>query len=138
MRVVLGRIALLLGIVVVAAMAWYGATALFDDPDADDDDPPAERACPAATKREARTAKRVFLEEHGRAKWFSGIGVSHTRVIDELAEGPGSVIDLDAPEIDGEGAVLLVSTGKGELPDLPSCLERVPVVYLANGPFQLD
>jgi hypothetical protein len=44
-RVVLGRIALVLGVVVVAAMAWYGATALFDIGKSGDDDadPSAER-----------------------------------------------------------------------------------------------
>jgi hypothetical protein len=140
-RVVLGRIALVLGVVVVAAMAWYGATALFDIGKSGDDDadPSAERGCPAATKRDARVARRVFVREHGRARWFSGIGVSDTRFVDEIANGPADVIDFEVPEIEGTGAILLVSTVAGaKVPHLPGCLKQVPVVYMANGPFQLD
>ncbi|MDZ5620254.1 hypothetical protein [Nocardioides bizhenqiangii] len=142
MRVVLGRIALLLGVLVVAAMAWYGATALFGDEGSSedtDDEAPAQRACPAASKREARAAQRTFVEKYGRAPWFSGIGVSDTRLVEEIAANAPPVIGVEVPAIQGEGAILLVSTvADAEVPELPGCLQRVPVVYMANGPFQGD
>jgi hypothetical protein len=129
-RVVLGRIALLLGVAVVAAMAWYGATALFDMGKSDDegDDTSEQRACDAATKRQARAAERAFMKEYGRARWFSDVVVSRT----DRVESP-------TPPIDGDGAVLLVTHARrAKLPELPDCIEDVPIVYVVGRTFVVD
>jgi hypothetical protein len=127
MRVAVGRIALLLGIVVVAAMAWYGATALFGDGEPTKDES-ARRDCQAATKRQARVAERAFLRQHGGARWLRGVGVSDT---DRVGRAK--------PPIEGEGALLLVTYPRGStVPDLPDCIRDVPVVYGPAGTFGGD
>ena len=134
MRVIVGRVALLLGVVVVAAMAWYGATALFDMGKSDDDaDPPEQRNCEAATRSQADDARRAFLKEHKRARWLSGVGTTRTRVLDQLPNGE------PVPPVEGDGWVLLVThRADRESPELPTCLSRVPVVAIQAGPFRGD
>jgi hypothetical protein len=123
MRVVVGRIALLLGVLVVAAMAWYGANALFDiGKSADEDDPAEQRGCAAATRAEARAAERAFLKAYGKARWLIGAGISST-----------DVVHSPTPPIEGEGAVLLVTRMRhAKVPELPDCVEGVPVVYVTG------
>ncbi len=134
MRVIVGRVALVLGVVVVAAMAWYGATALFDMGKSDGDaDSPEERACSAASKDQAEGARRAFLQVHKKARWLSGVGTTRTRVLDELPNG-GPV-----PPVEGNGWVLLVThRADRDSPELPTCLDRVPVVTVQAGPFRTD
>jgi hypothetical protein len=125
MRVVVGRIALLLGVLVVAAMAWYGANALFDMGRSDDDDPAEQRDCAAATRAEARAAERAFLKAYGKARWLSGAGISNT-----------DVVHSPRPPIEGDGAVLLVTRMRhAKVPELPDCFEGVPVVYVTGRRF---
>lgn len=131
MRVILGRVALLLGVAIVAAMAWYGATALFDMGRSDDDTDGAEqRACEAATKRQAQAAERTFRKEFGRARWLSGFGVGNS--------ASAGVADANPP-VEGDGWVLLVThRADRESPELPTCLNRVPLVAIQAGPFRGD
>jgi hypothetical protein len=105
MRVALGRIALLLGVVVVGAMAWYGATSLF----AEDDEPSApDSSCVAVARRsEANDARRDFLRKYGDARWFRDAGVVRT----------------------ADGFVLRVKYRTVRRPAaLPECQSTVPVV----------
>jgi hypothetical protein len=132
-RVIVGRVALLLGVAIVAAMAWYGATALFDMGTSDDPDSPGQRSCEAATKGQADDARRAFLQEHKKARWLSGVGTTRTRILDELPNGE------PVPPVEGDGWVLLVThRADRESPDLPTCLNRVPVVTIQAGPFRGD
>ncbi len=128
MRVVLGRIALLLGVLLVAAMAWYGADSLFGDKSSEGDGegaPPPGRHCEAGTRGEARSAERAFLRKYGEARWLSGAGIRNT-----------SVIDSPTPPVEGSGAVLLVTRlPHAKVPGLPDCIEGVPVVYVTGGRF---
>ena len=106
MRKAIGRIALLLGVVVVAAMAWYGARSLFEV-DSDDESSP-DIACVAVTSRtEARAAQRAFVKRYGDARWFGDAGVKRT----------------------DDGFVLRVTYRNERQPrDLPSCHAEVRVV----------
>jgi hypothetical protein len=125
-RVILGRVALLLGVAIVAGMAWYGANALFGEDDADDDSS-SQRDCGAATNREAKTAARAFRMEYGRERWLTGFGVGTT---------DSAGVEDATPPIEGVGAVLLVThLPRAKLPELPDCIRDVPVVYVAAGPF---
>ncbi len=129
MRVIVGRVALLLGVAIVAAMAWYGANTLFGEDD-EDDDPSSERDCKAATTRQAKTAERAFGKEYGRERWLTGFRVGTT---------DSAGVEDATPPIEGVGAVLLVRhLPRAKLPDLPDCIRDVPVVYVAAGPFVAD
>jgi hypothetical protein len=105
MRVALGRIALLLGVVLVGAMAWYGATSLFAD---EDEEPPSNSACVAVARRsEANDARRDFLRKYGEARWFRDAGVERT----------------------ADGFVLRVTYRTARRPAaIPECQSTVPVV----------
>jgi hypothetical protein len=106
MRVALGRIALLLGVVVVGAMAWYGATSLFAE---DEDDPSsADRDCAAVASRSAASdARRDFVRRYGDARWFRAVEIKRTT----------------------DGFVLRVTYRTARRPDaLPDCQSTVPVV----------
>ena len=106
MRVALGRIALLLGVVVVGAMAWYGATSLFAE---EDDEPSApDSSCVAVARRsEANDARRDFLRKYGDARWVRDAGVERT----------------------ADGFVLRVTYRTARRPAaLPECQSSVPVV----------
>ncbi len=111
MRVALGRIALLLGVAVVAVMAWYGATTLFDE-SGSDDDPDAE--CDPGSRSDARAAGRAFLEQYGDQRWL--VSVQPTRV-QRNAWG------------------LMVTEKKSSAASgLPECIEGVPVGYRDRQP----
>jgi hypothetical protein len=107
MRLVLGRIALLAGVALVAAMAWYGATSLFED-DAPDDPSSGDVECAATSGRnEVRLARRALVREHGDARWFGGARIGRTE----------------------EGFVVRVTYRTDRLPPgLPSCQGTVRVL----------
>lgn len=111
MRKLLGRLALLLGVLLVAAAAWWGATTLFaeDEDEASEPDP----ACPEAPRRtDAADAERAFIKKYGDRPWFRDASVKRT----------------------DEGFVLLVTVRKNPpVPDLPTCSSDVPLV-LRGGP----
>ncbi len=111
MRKVLGRVALMLGVLIVAAAAWWGATTLFqeDEDDASEPDP----ACVDAPRRsDAADAERAFVKEYGDSPWFRDAGVKRT----------------------DDGFVLQVTVRtRPPTPDLPTCPSGVPLV-LRGGP----
>ena len=111
MRKAVGRIALLLGIAVVAAMAWYGASALFAD-DPDDGNPGTE--CVAGTKAEARMAKRTFLRDFGNQDWLVDV---------DLSNGRGGDWGLTVTQEDFTAVF-----------GLPDCVDAVPVAYQTERP----
>ena len=106
MRKAIGRIALLLGVAVVAAMAWYGARSLFEEDDADESGP--DVACVAVDSRtQVIAAQRAFVKKYGDARWFGDASVQRT----------------------DDGFVLRVTYRNDRPPrDLPSCQAEVRVV----------
>jgi hypothetical protein len=117
-RKALGRIALLLGVVLVGAAAWWGATTLFEDDARDDDAASEEPACTPATRQQAKEARTAFAREYAEKRWVSGYGTRKTG--------------------DGDGWFLFVVTTRAVPDDLPECLRDVPVSYLPTGPFHAD
>lgn len=135
---ILGRVTLLLGIAVVAAMAWYGAMALFEDDEPTRVIEAEERACEAAPMSRAEDAQRVFVRKYvdggGNDAWFSGVGISHTRVQDTIIEQQRSVFGLVVQPVDGKGAFVMVMQVPGtSAPELPLCLRGVPIVVTFGG-----
>jgi hypothetical protein len=106
-RKALGRIALLLGIVVVGAMAWYGASSLFEDEGSDDESTGDVECVAAATRSGAREAQQAFVRKYGDAEWFGDADVKR-----------------------GEGGFVLEVTYRKDRqpPALPRCQSEVVVV----------
>lgn len=131
MRVALGRVALLLGVVVVAAMGWYGAVALFEDDPVDDGAASSGGGCTASSSRtDVRAAQRSFTQEFRTTRWFGAVTTVHTDVLDRVRERGAD----PEPRVDGDGFVLLVTYRHDRAaPDLPACHAGVPVVGIARG-----
>ncbi len=117
MRKVVGRVALLLGLVLVAAAAWWGATTLFED-DARDDDAAEQPACTPASRQDAKEARSAFARQYSEKRWVSSYGMRR-------AEG-------------GDGWVLFVVTARAGPTDAPECLRDVPVSYASSGRSRAD
>ncbi len=134
MRKVLGRVALLLGVILVGAAGWWGAVTLLEDGGDDDaHDRSTISGCEASTPRQARAALREFERTYLKRdvpRWFIGVGVSHTDVLDRIDT---------STQVSGNGSFLVVRRREGaKAPDLPPCLEDVPIVVIASGPFRFD
>jgi hypothetical protein len=133
-RKVLGRVALLLGVILVGAAGWWGAVTLFDDgDDGGAHDRTTISGCEASTTRQARAAMREFERiylKRDHPRWFTGVGVSRTDVLDQIDT---------STQVSGNGRFLIVRTREGaKAPDLPACLEDVPIVVIVGGPFRSD
>jgi hypothetical protein len=138
MRVLLGRVALLVGVLLVAGAAWYGATTLLDDDRSADDGGSDLPGCQPATKAQAQEANRAFRRRYAWTAWLNGFGVSDTHAVRRIAEQVGSE-NLRLPELDGDGSLLLVVvTRRAPFDQLPACVADVPVVYQITGPFRSD
>ena len=141
MRAVVRWLTLLVGVAIVAAMAWYGARALFGDEDPTriigSEESPAERECEAASEAAARSAERTFMRQYVKdeadAAWFGGAGTSNTDVLPEIIEQQAAMQDYTVLPVRGEGSFVLVMVVPGSTtPDLPACIGEV-VTY--GGPF---
>jgi hypothetical protein len=111
-RRLLGWITLLVGVVVVAGMGWYGATSLFDLGKSDGGgSTPPEVECVPATKKEAKQAQRMFALRYAEKRWVQSYGVR---------------------AVDGGSVVFVVTTAHAP-DDLPPCVADVPVEYSFRG-----
>ena len=112
MRKLVGWLTLLLGVVVVAGMGWYGATSLFDLGKSEDrGGSPPEAQCAPAPQKQAKQAQRAFARRYAEKRWVQSYGVR---------------------KVDGGAVVFVVTTARAP-DDLPPCLADVPVQYAFHG-----
>ena len=84
----------------------------------------------------AEDAQRLFLRRYVEAgdhtAWFSGVGISHTRVLESIIEMQRSVFGYVVLPVEGRGSFVMVSRLPApHAPDLPTCLRasRSSVTY---------
>ena len=145
MKVTTGGISVGVGTLIVGALSVAGVLTVRDENN--NPDPTGSAECQPQSKPVAERAERAYLSEHMNpdgepAAWFSGIYVTTRDDGNDMVEGAGEAGIPASDPLPGsapDGSLLLVMYDpRAKPPDLPSCFEDTPVLYLGNGPISGD